>query len=560
MADIDVDTPQGSRNSKIQLENQQFPRHADFRDANWSEIHYPGRFRLRPYSSASIFEYVFGALFLILGLIVIGRMFFVSDENKTVADVLSVYLFFGIAGIISLVASVYLIARAIRAAWQSRIYILPNGFPINIRTVLNDYRDAPDMLVDKVGYFDVERARASNPIVAPGEITYTFSPQNTYAPSNVARPEGENPNSDMLKELLHIDEETEDSQLPELVGFFEHIDSREDGHVILGIDENEQLIQVPIMQLFHHLVGGMSGSGKSVYLRALVYQLMREADDSDTPLKLGLADIENNTFPEFRGCRHIDWYASNYVEIEEMTTELLREVERRKTLYEQLTSTPKDIERYNVLARREGIEEIPIYVVLYDEFSALMHRSQAQHKRILSDILQLALRARKYGIFLIIAGQSFKSDLIDSSVLGQFSIATAFKVRTGTASLSIIGQVGAEKLKHPGEALVKAKDGTISHFQGLYVDDDTLLDRLEEFRDPNSRYAVPQAVQQIINFSHEQMGDVVRFKDLEKYMREQGHTRADVMRHIEWMEEHNFIIRGTKNARVLNWNKIRGEE
>lgn len=556
MTDVDVNTSQRGGSKKIQLEEQQIAQKADFRDAQWGEVHYPERFRFRPFGSASIFEIVAGLLSLLIGLIVIIRMFFVSDADKTIVDKIAIIFFFAMLGVVAVVFAVGLFARALKSIKQASIYILPNGFPVNIRTILDNYTDAAPQLFDKVGYFDVEHARAGNPIVAPGEITYTFSPQNTYAPSNMPRTSEEHTDEDLLKSMLEVEEENEESALPDFINFFDQIDARKSGHVIVGVDNEEKLVQVPIMGMFNHLVGGAIGTGKSVYLRSLVYQLLTEADESDIPLKLGLADIENNTFPEFRGCRHIDWYASNYVEIEQMTTQLLKEVERRKAQYEALTSTPKDIERYNVLARREGREELPIIVILYDEFSALMHRSQVQQKRILSDILQLALRSRKYGIFLIIAGQTFKADLIDSAVLGQFNFNVAFSVRSGAASMSIIGQTGAEKLKRPGEALIKFKDGTLNHVQGLYLEDDELLGHLEEFRDPNSQYAIPDVVREIINYAHDHMSDKVKFKEIEDHLRTLGIGRADTLHFIEWMDEHNFTIRGDRNTRILNWPKI----
>lgn len=531
---------------------------ADFRDARWRDIVYPERFRFRSFGSASIFEIVTGVLALILGLIFIGRMFFVDDINKTIADIVGTYIVLGAIGLGACVLSATFIGRAIKSIRQSNIYILPNGYPISIRTILQNYENAAPEILEKLGYYDVEHARAGNPIVAPGEITYTFSPQNTYAPSNMPRTTEDNPNADLLKSLLDVEEEDDEeseADLPHMINFFDHIDERQPGHVIAGA-ANGGLMQIPILGMFNHLVGGAIGTGKSVYLRSLVYQLMAEADDAAIPLRLGLADIENNTFPEFRGCRHIEWYASNYIEIEQMTNELLAEVERRKLLYESLTSTPKDIERYNVLARREGVEELPIIVILYDEFSALMHRSQAQQKRILSDILQLALRSRKYGIFLIIAGQTFKADLIDSAVLGQFNFNVAFRVRNTSASMSIIGQPGAEKLRHPGEALVKMKDNTIVHIQGLFIDDDELLEHLEEFRDPESEYGVPDPVREIIRYSHEHMADKVKFRELEVHMKAKDVSRADLIHYLDYMDQNKFVIRGDRNTRILNLPKI----
>lgn len=558
MSDVDIHAPRRDSKSKVQIEEQQYTRRADFRDTHWGDIVLPEHPKRASFRDASVYEICAGVLVLILGLILLFRVFFVAEHNKTLADRVGAIILFGIIGFACLTAAGYYAARVIKSFRENKVFILPNGFPISINTILNNYQDAAPELFNMRGYYDVQHERAGNPIVAPGEITYTHSPQNTYAPSNMPREKETDDDDEMLEEMLNIEPQEVELQLPEFVNFFDHLDEREQGNVIIGVDGNNEIVQVPIMKMFNHLVGGAIGTGKSVYLRSLVFQLIAEADESDVPLQIGLADIENNTFPEFRTCRHVRWYASNYVEIEHMTSALLREVEERKMKYEALSSTPKDIERYNVLAAREGAPELPITVVLYDEFSALMHRSQAQQKRILSDILQLALRARKYGIFLIIAGQTFKADLIDSAVLGQFNFNVAFKVRSGAASLSVIGQTGAEKLKRPGEALVKFKDGSVQHIQGLYLDDDELLDALKDYQDPDNEHSVPDMVKEIIRYSHEKMDDKVKFREIELHLAERGVSRADVIRYLEWMDEHRFILRGPKNVRMLNWRIING--
>lgn len=557
MSDVDIRTPKRFGESKIQLEEQQKVQKADFRDAGWQHVVYPNRSSIfKPYKSASLFEIVIAIVGTLFGIIAIFRLFFVSDGQRTLADMFTFVIFFGLLTIVLITASIVLLARAQKYRNESSIHILPNGIPVSIDTIMSNYRNLDDRIFDQTGYFDVEMGRAQNPIVAPGEINWNYSPSNTYAPSNMPK-DGDD---DVLAQMLDImPDDSTTAELPPVVNFFEHVDAREPGHIITGIQESGELVQAPILKMFNHLVGGSVGSGKSIYLRSLVYQLMAEADDSDIPLELALADIENNTFPEFRGCRHVRWYAGNYVEIEHMTAELLREVERRKEAYEMLSSTPKDIERYNTLAGREGAPELPIIVVLYDEFSALMHRSQAQQKRILSDLLQLALRARKYGIFLVIAGQTFKADLIDSAVLGQFNVNVAFRVRSHAISQSIIGQPGAEHLKQPGEALMRNRDGTITHIQGLHIDDDELLDALEQFKEKDKGKAIPEMVKVIIEYAHASMEDQVKFRELELYLRDKGVSRADMMHYIDWMDEHKFTIRGQKNKRLLNWKVIRNE-
>lgn len=409
-------------------------------------------------------------------------------------------------------------------------------------------------------YKDIEIARAQSMQPAPMHYSPTNNPSYTYAPSNTKDAtvidnagDGESA-TDTLSKLMRDDpmEHSENiTQELELVELFDVLEERQARHVILGKQEDGSLLQVDIMSMFHHLVGGMSGFGKSVYLRSLVYQFLEES--SSTPLELCLADIENNTFPEFRYCKGVRNYASNYLEIEHMTTRMLEEIEHRKELYETLRGgSPKDIERYNVLARREGREELPIIIVMYDEFTALMHKLQAQQKRIFADVYQLALRARKYGVFLIVAGHSFKADLIDSTVTGQFGFNICFKVKSPQQSIMVIGQTGAEHINQPGAAFVKNKAGTVSRIQALYVDDDQLLDALEQFKDSKTMALVPEIVREIVEFAASTDGDKVLFKGVVERFKEHELSRADIMRALTWMDDHNFVTRNDKNGRVLN--------
>lgn len=416
--------------------------------------------------------------------------------------------------------------------------------------------DTPNIVLD--AHREIELARANSRKLVPVNVTdsrniHAPQEQYSYAPSNVS----ERTNVGDTEPTEEVAEENTRVELPKMVDLLENIDLREPGHIILGLNEEGEFLQVPITQIFHHLVGGMSGWGKSIYLRGLVFQLMREADTSH--IKIGLADIENNTFPEFKGKQHIQWFASNAIEIENMTAHMLKEVEHRKGLYESMRGgTPKDIDRYNALARREGKEELPLIVLVYDEFSAFMHgRAQAQQKRILADIYQLALRARKYGIFLVLGGQSFKADVVDTTVVGQFGFNIAFRVRTVQQSLNLINTVGAESLTQPGEALVKTKDGRVVRIQALFVDDDLLIEALTVYETEDNSALIPEIVKEIISFSREKLSGKVLIRDLEIHLRSLGSSRKDLMNAIEWMDSNHFTIRGEKNARILNEDRIK---
>lgn len=405
--------------------------------------------------------------------------------------------------------------------------------------------EAPDIALGRNERVEIARANAN----AMSPETVTDSRAWTWAPSNVSEDTRVGGASDEPTEASGEDEAP--STLPKLVDFFDVIENREPGHIIIGVDQDNQLIQLPLALLFHQLIGGMSGYGKSIYLRSLVLQLLMESET--TNIQIGLADIENNTFPEFRGKEGVRWYAGSYSEIEQMTRSLLRELEERKLLYESFgAGTPKDIERYNVMARRENKPELPMIVVLYDEFTALMNRTQAVQKRIVSDIYQLALRARKYGIFLVLAGHSYKADVLDSTVVGQFSFNICFRVRTVHTSISVLGEGGAEHINEVGEALIRQKTGEISRIKALFLDDDALLDALDQLKSGNGDDIVPDLVKSVVIYCHKALGNKVLFKDVEAEFKKSNISRAQVLSALTWMDENDFVYRNERNGRVLN--------
>jgi uncharacterized membrane protein YhaH (DUF805 family) len=313
---------------KIQVEGQQTERYAN--GSPWHDIVYPGRNILRPFYEASVLELVLGVLTLIGGGVLLLRIFFISDENKSRADELGLWIIFGFVGLLLFFFALFILARFIKYIRESSIYVLPNGFPVTYRSINADYKPASPFVLGRPGYFDVEQQRAGNPIVAPGEITTTNSPSFTYAPSSTREVSSDDskvqPDELLTKLLAQQDDDHEnEGELPTEVDLFDYMDEREAGNILIGVDANENVVQMPILKMFNHLVGGAIGTGKSIYMRSLVYQLLVESQTASIPIQIGLADIENNTFPEFNGCRNVQWYASNYVEIEHMTNSLLAE-------------------------------------------------------------------------------------------------------------------------------------------------------------------------------------------------------------------------------------------
>jgi len=111
------------------------------------------------------------------------------------------------------------------------------------------------------------------------------------------RPPDPNSSTSLTTGLLERGQEV----MPELPGKVDLLDLLPAGqstltNIVLGVTINEaeqyQTVSAPLFNLVHIGVGGSSGWGKSVFLRALAYQLLTAPE----PAELSLIDLEATTF------------------------------------------------------------------------------------------------------------------------------------------------------------------------------------------------------------------------------------------------------------------------
>lgn len=193
-------------------------------------------------------------------------------------------------------------------------------------------------------------------------------------------------------------------------------------------------------KLVHIAVGGSSGWGKSVFLRSLAYQLAKSQDLVD----LALVDLEGVTFAPFARCGRLLWpVADTEQDALAIFRELAQEMNRRKELYGQHPGVDS-IDTYNARAD----EPLAPVVTLVDEATALLG-----DKAVENELRTLALRARKYGLWLVLGGQDWKASSLDTAIRNQLSSRIQFKAMSAAQSRVLLEQSGAEDLDAPGRAL-----------------------------------------------------------------------------------------------------------
>lgn len=225
------------------------------------------------------------------------------------------------------------------------------------------------------------------------------------------------------------------------------------------------VVEYTLGALGHMLVAGSSGYGKSVFLRSVVYQLAR----GDSALELYLADMEGLTFNAFTGLPMLARpIARTEAEAEALTVRLMAIMDERAALYDGAAGYPETIDEYNARAS----SPLARIVAIYDEFSA-MAEAAGKTSALMEYIAALAMRARKYGITLVLAGQDFKADLLNTRITNQLKTRVQFKAETADQSRVVLGDSGAEGIRQPGRALVR-HGGQLITVQTYYVSKETI--------------------------------------------------------------------------------------
>jgi S-DNA-T family DNA segregation ATPase FtsK/SpoIIIE len=214
----------------------------------------------------------------------------------------------------------------------------------------------------------------------------------------------------------------------------------------------------------HLLIGGTTGSGKSVCLRSIATCLA--TNNTPDRLRMVMIDPKMVELIRFNGLPHL--LGRVEVQLDRILGVLrwiTREMERRYRLMEDAQA--RNIATYNHGRRKN--QRLPYIVVLIDELAELMmeHPDDTEHL-----ITRLAQMARATGIHLVVATQRPSTDVVTGLIKANFPARVSFAVASGVDSRVIIDSVGAEDLVGNGDLLYQGADaaGPI-RLQGCFVND-----------------------------------------------------------------------------------------
>lgn len=205
----------------------------------------------------------------------------------------------------------------------------------------------------------------------------------------------------------------------------------------IGEDVNGECVRFDLRRAPHTLIGGASGSGKSVLLCSLVDQLSRVSRAD-----LHLFDPKMVELAHFAD-RAVEYQS----EPEEITKSLASLIKLMNERYKKFAAKgARNIEEYG------GSMQYKFVVI--DEFGDLP-------KTVQPFILKLAQKARAAGIHIILTTQSPRVQIVTGAIKANFPVKIALRTAKAIDSVVMIDEPGAEKLLGKGDMLFSSDEGIV---------------------------------------------------------------------------------------------------
>ena len=211
-----------------------------------------------------------------------------------------------------------------------------------------------------------------------------------------------------------------------------------------------KVISADLNQLPHMLIGGTTGSGKSIFMNSLITTLIMRNSPED--LKLILVDPKKVEYFRFNDMPHLLCPILKEVKDTKYVLEqLVEELDKRYAAFNEIGCA--NIEEYNEdYVNYDWLKKKPYIVVVIDEYADLVD----QDRSISAPLVTLAQKARCAGIYLVIGTQRPSTNVVTGVLKANLPTHIAFMMPSLVDSMTIIGEGGAEKLLGRGDMLVQS--------------------------------------------------------------------------------------------------------
>ena len=263
--------------------------------------------------------------------------------------------------------------------------------------------------------------------------------------------------------LLHV--VPADSGLPDFIEWNDGYLTDDDSTLILG-KSHLGLESVDLSKIPHILLGGSTGSGKSILLKVLLVQSLKKN------AIVSIADFKGGVdFPRV-------WHDKCKMCFDEETllkilTELTDELQRRKTLLRDTGCA--NISDYN----KQSVVPIQRHIFACDEVAEVLDKTgltKEQKERIglIENRLSIIARqGRAFGIHLILATQRPDANILSGQIRNNIDCRVCGRADTILSSIILDNTTAAEQIPKDKAGRFILHDGTV--FQGFWIDETDIL-------------------------------------------------------------------------------------
>ena len=246
--------------------------------------------------------------------------------------------------------------------------------------------------------------------------------------------------------------------------------------IALGKDIFGNPLTTDLASMPHLLVAGATGTGKSVFLNALLCSILMRSTPDD--VKLLLVDPKMLEFSLYQGIPHL--IAEVVTNPKRAAAALLGVVGKMEERYRLMAQKGvRNIEQYNravakdLAANRPKPDDeivpkkLPYIVVVIDELADLMIVAA---RDVEESLMRLAQMARAAGIHLVLATQRPSVDVLTGIIKANFPSRISFQVSSRTDSRTVLDANGAERLLGQGDLLhVPPGSSKLERIHGPYI-------------------------------------------------------------------------------------------
>ncbi len=313
--------------------------------------------------------------------------------------------------------------------------------------------------------------------------------------------------------------------------------------ICIGKDVEGRSVIIDLAKMPHLLIGGQSGSGKSICLNSIVTSLISKLSPDE--VKFVLIDTKKIEMAIYRDMPHL--YRPVITDLSEAANALeamVEEMERRYSLLE--SACVRDLDSYNDRLAKDspGASPLPRIVIVIDDLHDLMFTVRDRAEMA---IMRIAQKARAAGIHIVVSTMRVTVDVISGLIKANIPSRISFSVASMIESRILLDCSGAEKLSRGGDMLfLPVGSMSPTRLQGAFIHDREVICIVDRLK---SKYAPPKEPKADLNADPEPLADkhkeLMLFYDIVKFAVSRGELTTSAV-------QRNFNLGFGRSAKIID--------